>query len=233
LYNQAVEPITPKQSNRNMFKSTTSTSPLLIAAAAVVLMMTFFFTEEHQQFPSTLASQHVRSRMSRMLHNNDVSLALFQPQMETVLNIDSIRNNAMISHIQSRRQRSNNGMEQIIGCLDKTTEMATFFFTEEHLPAALASQHSRSRVTRMLHNNDVSLALFRPQIETVVNIDSNRNNAMLSHIQSRRQRGSNRIEQMIGSLNTTTERIESQQHEQKHSSVISSIHHACILPQSI
>jgi hypothetical protein len=122
LYNQAVDPITPKQSNLNMLNSASSTSSLLKAAAAVFLMLTFFFAEEHQQFPSALASQHLRSRMSRSLYDNDVSHALSQRKMETIVIEASERSNAMLTHIQSRRQRSNNRIEQLIGSLNKTAQ---------------------------------------------------------------------------------------------------------------
>jgi hypothetical protein len=104
-----------------MLKITTTTPSLVSAAAALLLVVTLLFSHD-QHFHSVHASQHLRSRLTRVLYDNDASHALFQPEKERVASFDVKRNNAMLSHIQSRRQRSNNRIEQVIGSLNKTAE---------------------------------------------------------------------------------------------------------------
>jgi hypothetical protein len=112
--------------------------------------------------------------------------------------------------------------------------MVSLFLALEQQPSysAFASQHVHSRTSRMLYDTDVSHALFKPTMELKVTVETSRNNALMSHIQSRLQRRNNRIEDVIGIVNTTMGRVESQQEVQKQPSMTSSRHHSYIVPQS-
>jgi hypothetical protein len=82
----------------------------------------------------------------------------------------------------------------------------------------------------MLYNKDVSHALFKPTMEIKVTVDTSPSSALISHIQSRRQRSNNRIEDVIGLVNKTMESVESLQDQKQPS--MTSLHHAYIVPQS-
>jgi hypothetical protein len=106
---------------------------------------------------------------------------------------------------------------------------------DQYLPCALASPHLRSRMSRMLYNNNVPTGhQYQPTKGLVTNANVNRRNAMASHIQSRRQRSNNRIDKVMnGSIkNKTTERqgLQHQTHQQP--TVTSSLHQTYIHPQS-
>jgi hypothetical protein len=125
-----------------MFKSKTTTSSLVIAAAAVLLIVTLLIPQQQQHLFSALASQHVRSRMSRMLYNKDVSHALFQPEKDPIVNVGTNRKAAMFSHIQSRRRQSNNRIEEVIGSLNnQTTENEQVQSQDQQQPAVISSLH--------------------------------------------------------------------------------------------
>jgi TolA-binding protein len=121
--------------------STTRTPTLIITAAAALLLIISVLSPQHQVF-TALASQHVRSRMPRLLDNKDISHALFQPEKESIINVDSTRNCAMMSHMQSRLQRSNNRIEQMIGSLNQTSERLQLHQQQDQqLPLVTSSVH--------------------------------------------------------------------------------------------